>query len=38
MICPLRAYPDVQQAMAELSDVALDLADSASALPAGCST
>jgi hypothetical protein len=32
MICPFLTYLDVQQAMAELSDVALDLADSDPAL------
>ena len=32
MICPFLTYLDVQQAMAEFSDVALDLADSDPAL------
>ena len=32
MICPCLTYLDVRQAMAELSDVALDLADSDPAL------
>ena len=33
MTCPCLTYLDMQQAMAELSDVALGLADSDPALP-----